>query len=169
MDNEKLKVSETTSGQPPEPGFECAAAPAPIDPRTGQHKAYWVLSVEERTKGFIRPVRFSYRHVGIGGPKHKIRELTSEERVRYAQVGYVAFEEYPESESPLTGRFWTQAQLDSVGKACGTVTTMGRAIAETYAREPQYYGSTFCVQCGSHFPVGEHGEFVWDDGTRVGS
>ena len=44
--------------------------------------------------------------------------------------------------------------------SCGTVTTMNRAIAETYARNPEYYGGTFCVGCGTHFPVGEHGNFV---------
>jgi hypothetical protein len=44
---------------------------------------------------------------------------------------------------------------------CGAVTTMGQAIAETYARDPQFYGGTFCVRCGAHFPVGEEGEFVW--------
>ena len=44
---------------------------------------------------------------------------------------------------------------------CGTVTTMGRALAETYARDPHFYGSTFCVNCGSHFRVGADGEFTW--------
>lgn len=44
---------------------------------------------------------------------------------------------------------------------CGTVTTMGEAIAETYARQPGFYGGTYCVSCGTHFPVGENGEFVW--------
>ena len=53
---------------------------------------------------------------------------------------------------------------------CGSSTTMGQAIAETYAREPKFYGATFCVKCGMHRPVGEHGEFTWiDDGTKVGS
>jgi hypothetical protein len=44
---------------------------------------------------------------------------------------------------------------------------MGPAIAETYAREPKYYGSTFCCGCRTHLPVAE---FLWD-GTneRVGS
>jgi hypothetical protein len=56
---------------------------------------------------------------------------------------------------------------------CRTVTTMGQAIAETYARDPKFYGGTFCVGCGSHFPVGEDGEFLWvEDGVvtdlRVG-
>jgi hypothetical protein len=45
---------------------------------------------------------------------------------------------------------------------CGAVTTMGLAIAETYARDPHFYGGTFCARCHDHFPVGEFGEFVWD-------
>lgn len=44
---------------------------------------------------------------------------------------------------------------------CGTRTMMGRAIAETYARDPRFYGRTYCVGCKDHFPVGEDGEFVW--------
>lgn len=51
---------------------------------------------------------------------------------------------------------------------CGTTTRMGRSIAETYAREPTFYGSTFCMQCGTYGRVGEQGEFVWLDGTKVG-
>jgi hypothetical protein len=51
--------------------------------------------------------------------------------------------------------------------ACGTVTTMGRALSETYARDPGFYGATFCVNCNGHFPVSE---FVWTaDGQSVGS
>ena len=53
--------------------------------------------------------------------------------------------------------------------ACGSATTMGQAIAETYAASPTYYSGTFCVACKGHFPVGEHGEFKWEDGTRVGT
>lgn len=53
---------------------------------------------------------------------------------------------------------------------CNTTTTMGQRIAETYARNPHFYGGTFCCTCGSHFPVGENGEFVWlDDGSKVGT
>lgn len=53
---------------------------------------------------------------------------------------------------------------------CGTTTTMGRALAETYARDPEFYGATFCFGCGAHYPVGKNGEFVWE-GTdeKVGS
>lgn len=57
---------------------------------------------------------------------------------------------------------------------CGTITTMGRALAETYARDPSFYSGTFCVHCQSHFPVGEDGEFVWYEmdgttGPKVGT
>lgn len=45
---------------------------------------------------------------------------------------------------------------------CGTTTYMARTIAETYARDPHFYSGTFCVGCGTHFPVGKNGEFVWE-------
>jgi hypothetical protein len=44
---------------------------------------------------------------------------------------------------------------------CGGVTTMGLAIAETYARNPLFYSGTYCATCRSHHSVGENGEFVW--------
>lgn len=50
---------------------------------------------------------------------------------------------------------------------CGSVTTMGRSIAETYARDPSFYGATFCVGCKDHFPVGDKGEFIWYDDSYV--
>lgn len=43
---------------------------------------------------------------------------------------------------------------------CGTTTTMGAAIAETYARDPKFYGATYCCRCRAHFPVSE---FHWLD------
>jgi hypothetical protein len=51
---------------------------------------------------------------------------------------------------------------------CGKITTMGRALAETYARDPKFYSGTFCTTCGAHFPVGPDGEFTWyeHDGTE---
>jgi hypothetical protein len=49
---------------------------------------------------------------------------------------------------------------------CGVVTTMGTALAETYAREPEFYSGTFCCGCSDHFPVGEYGEFIWDGTTQ---
>lgn len=52
---------------------------------------------------------------------------------------------------------------------CGAATTMSGDIAETYARDPHFYGSTYCVSCRMHLPVGAAGEFVWDDGSKVGT
>jgi hypothetical protein len=52
---------------------------------------------------------------------------------------------------------------------CGAVTWMNRAIAETYARDPSFYGATFCARCNTHLRVGESGEFFWiePDGKRT--
>jgi hypothetical protein len=71
-----------------------------------QNPVYLVLSEAERAKGFVRPYRDTYVHVG----------------------------------------------------GCGAVTTMGRALSETYARDPRFYGATYCVGCSKHRPVAE---FVW--------
>lgn len=76
---------------------------------SGQQRGYVVLAEEERAKGFVRPVRCTYKHL-----------------------------------------------------KCGTTTTMGQTIAETYARDPNFYSGTFCYTCRDHFPVGKDGEFVWD-------
>ncbi len=50
---------------------------------------------------------------------------------------------------------------------CNGLTTMGRALAETYARDPGFYAATYCGHCRRHCPVEE---FLWD-GTneKVGS
>lgn len=53
-----------------------------------------------------------------------------------------------------------------VHTTCGVETTMGQPIAETYARDPKFYGATYCISCRKHLPVSE---FRWDDGTEVGS
>lgn len=85
-----------------------------IDPATGQQKGYVVLCEAERRKGFVRPVRQSYKHL-----------------------------------------------------TCGSITMMGLALAETYARDPKFYSGTFCAACQSHFPL--HW-FVWKGTTeQVGS
>ena len=121
---------------------------------SGQYERYPVLPEEERAKGFVRPVRRSYTHKGLR-PKFGLRPLTMEEQSRHADCNYIAYEEYPESMRPLCGKFWTEAQLQS---GCGQTTTMGLLLAQTYARDPKYYGATFCATCGEHFSVEE---FVW--------
>jgi hypothetical protein len=60
---------------------------------------------------------------------------------------------------------------------------MGQAIAETYARDPKFYGGTYCVLCGKHFNLIDWDsdgnlirQFAWienpgsgrEDGTYVG-
>lgn len=104
MSDEKQRV--TLSGKPPAEGTERLGAPQPIDPKSGMHGDYWILSDDERAKGFVRPVRDTYVH-----------------------------------------------------SRCGTKTTMGYKLAETYARQPSFYGATFCCRCKNHFPVSE---FTWD-------
>jgi hypothetical protein len=53
---------------------------------------------------------------------------------------------------------------------CGVETRMGVALSETYARDPWFYGATYCCGCRMHRPVGVDGEFYWSDTTdRVGT
>lgn len=108
MDRDKLQKSDTTDGKP-----HWHYIVMILESREGYY--HWVLSEEERKKGFVRPVRRSYIHI-----------------------------------------------------SCGTVTKMSTPIAETYARDPKYYGSTFCCHCKKHLPVAE---FHWDDveKSQVGS
>jgi hypothetical protein len=51
-----------------------------------------------------------------------------------------------------------------VHNKCGVETRMGTAIAETYARNPNFYSGTFCVSCREHFPLAQ---FVWSDGEPM--
>lgn len=142
----------------------------PDDPRltrsvdkepTKMAEVYLVLSEEERSKGFVRPVRHTYIHTGIR-PEYPLRDLDEDEKARYYRYGYIKYEEYPASHS-LAGRYWTKEMLES---GCGTATTMGQALAETYARKPDFYGSTWCCHCKRHIAVYE---FRWEDGSVLGS
>lgn len=48
---------------------------------------------------------------------------------------------------------------------CGATTWMVTPIAETYARDPNFYSGTFCVGCKAHFPLNE---FTWEpDGESM--
>jgi hypothetical protein len=105
-----------------------------IEPATGMQKGYVVLSAEERAKGFVRPMRRTYTHLG------RLTDVVGDN-------GHVA----------ITRRMG----------GCGSDTTMGLTIAETYARDPDFYSGTFCVSCRQHFPLDQ---FIWK-GTdeQVGS
>jgi len=73
------------------------------------------------------------------------------------------------SDEERAAGFVRPVRASYVHTVCGKATRMGPDIAETYARTPQFYGSTYCVWCRMHRPVGADGEFVWDDGSKVGT
>lgn len=77
------------------------------------------------------------------------------------QKGYVVL-----SEEERAKGFLRPVRTSYIHDACRTITTMHIGIAETYARDPQFYTGTFCVHCRMHFPLTE---FKWLDGSRVGS
>lgn len=96
-------------------------------------------------------------------PEH--REIITEGPRKGQQKGYVVL-----SEEERGKGFARPVRRSYVHEKCGVVTTMGQALAETYARDPYFYSGTFCCGCGAHFPVGEDGEFVWDGTSeKVGS
>ena len=81
------------------------------------------------------------------------------------QRGYVVL-----TEAERTKGFVRHVRHTYIHEKCGVPTKMSQAIAETYARDPKFYSGTFCTHCGSHFPIGAEGEFVWkDDGVKVGT
>lgn len=169
--SDERKVLLTTGGAVPEDYSHTAIGP------DGQQAGYIVLSPEERAKGFVRPVRQVYVHVGKR-PAYPLRDLTPQEQKMHAGSDYAKFEIYPTITHPVTGttlpadgkkvgRFWSEKELRS---GCNTETRMGLSLAETYARDPKFYGGTFCAHCRNHFDVGADGEFVWaGTSERVGT
>jgi hypothetical protein len=153
----------TTDGKAPRPGYEGATAPAPVDPVTGQHEAYWVLSSAERARGFVRPVRMSYEHVGgvVCGKNLYPADERGFVRVCRQSAGHGGGCGDGELVSGVD-----YAKLLAMGRlgGCGAKTTMSRAIAETYARDPKFYSHTFCVRCARYLPVAE---FVWTGTSEV--
>jgi len=71
------------------------------------------------------------------------------------------------SEEERAKGFVRSVRKTYVHTTCGVATTMGQALSETYARDPKFYGATFCVGCNKHLPVDE---FTWDGTSeKVGS
>lgn len=68
------------------------------------------------------------------------------------------------SEEERAQGFVRPVRLAYIHTKCGVVTHMARGIAETYARDPSFYGATYCAGCKTHFPVGE---FLWDGTDEV--
>lgn len=101
-------------------------------------------------------------------PQHSVYLVLSEEErakgfVRPLRRSYVHLYWLDGSDAPLPAVIET---MDNIG-GCGALTRMGLALCETYARDPSFYGATYCVACSKHLPVSQ---FRWDeDGTVVGS
>lgn len=71
------------------------------------------------------------------------------------------------SEEELAKGFVRPLRRAYIHETCGAQTRMGLTLCETYARNPKFYGATFCVGCQMHKPVGE---FRWvEDNEVVGS
>lgn len=139
------------------------SAPAPINPATGQNFDYWVLSEAERAKGFCRPVRRSYLHVGIKICGKVTKDEPGNVRVCRGTIGH----EGPcddQVQTLVTPAERAKVAAENRRRGCDSLTTMSSPLAETYARDPKFYGATFCCACGEHYPVGE---FVWDGTTEV--
>ena len=142
-----------------------------------QNKAYLVLSEEEIAKGFVKPVRNRYIHIGRNVKAHWKsihRMLDDEEKKEHPDKNYVAVMTVITNEdgSFKGGTYVTQEEFDAWENSefiggCGTKTLIAREIAETYARNPKFYGATWCMGCGKHIQVTE---FIWDDdsGDMVG-
>ncbi len=73
------------------------------------------------------------------------------------------------SEAERAAGFIRPVRESYLHMTCGTSTRMSREIAETYARQPWFYGNTWCCGCCMHRPVGAEGEFEWMDGSKVGT
>lgn len=75
------------------------------------------------------------------------------------QVGYVVL-----TEEERRKGFVKPVRRSYTHQKCGSVTTMGRALCETYARDPYFYTGTFCCHCGAHFSLDQ---FNWEDGEPM--
>lgn len=139
----------------------------PVD----QNEVYLVLSEEERAKGFIRPYRDSYIHQGRRFTTYTLLD-EPEGDIRGGDEYVAIFDITDASGNHIGGHYATQKELDRFLKTgfvggCGGLTRMSQPISETYARDPKFYGSTYCVHCRMHLAVSE---FIWDaDGQTVGS
>ncbi len=72
-------LREKAMGVTDDPNHPGVQRGGPDEAPVPMHDTYLILSAEERAKGFVRPVRCTYKHVGIPGPKYPLRDLTAEE------------------------------------------------------------------------------------------
>lgn len=114
-----------------------------------------------RASGAVPAVDRTQRTLTDGSP---VTPDHREIRSNGQQKGYVVL-----SDAERARGFVQPVRRTYVHKKCGGATTMGLALAETYARDPTFYSGTFCCGCQKHFTFGaEDGDFMWDDGSIVG-
>lgn len=134
----------------------------------GQQKGYVVLCPEERDKGFIRPLRHSYIHIGRKVCGHLCGDsdrLGGFQTICAMEPGHT--DEHGTVTMRVSQPDAAKARTTNRLGGCGGETTMSQEIAETYARDPHFYSGTFCVHCRKHFPLEE---FIWcGTGEQVGS
>ena len=145
-----------------------------VDPSTGQQRGYVVLTPEERAKGFVRPVRTKYVHAGkemcgvILGDWHDSSNLYGDgaKTICGGAVGHDGEHGHAGDQKVFVATAAEIERLRRTGryKGCGAVTWMGNALAETYARQPDFYSGTFCATCRKHFHLDE---FEWEDGEPM--
>lgn len=115
-----------------------------------------------RGAGAVPPVDRSQRVLTDGSP------VTADHLEIMAdgqQKGYVVL-----SDTERARGFVRPVRRTYVHKKCGVATSANLALAETMARDPKFYSGTFCCGCGMHFTFGApDGDFIWDDGSKVGS
>lgn len=110
----------------------------------------------------MRPVRRSYVHAGLGPVCGKA--------ATHPPIGLEGTPHRWVCSDPLGHEgecsHWWMEETVARTRGCNVTTSMPQAIAETYAREPAYYGTTHCAHCKLYLPVGH---FVWcdPDGTRT--
>lgn len=159
MDTDEKPALCTTNGKP------VAEVRANQKNETGQHDGYIVLCPDERAKGFVRPYRDSYKHVG-----RRIERCEATQRTPEDENPHQCVLPYPHNGDHQFDALMILEPIKFMhGRkgGCGAITTMGRALSETYARQFDFYSHTFCVNCNKHLPVAE---FVWTlDGAPVGS
>ena len=68
------------------------------------------------------------------------------------------------SEEERAKGFIRPVRTSYVHDTCGVMTTMSIPLAETYARDPNFYGFTYCIGCKKHLPVTE---FRWANTDQV--
>lgn len=139
--------------------------PPRLGPQPVKHDVEAMTRIVEAAKAKMEaleapPVDRSKVCTTSGEPAEKVRAEQTEETGQHKSYIVLCEEERQKGfVRPYRDRYKHQT--------CGSVTTMGRALSETYARDPKFYGATFCCGCNAHYPVDQ---FTWTaDGEQVGS